>query len=121
MILRHQKLQPPAGKDNEIKPNTERSDLWKSTNTFFKNTGVELGHAQISFDLFDFAVGVKKGYKNIKTFSDISKHSNGNMYYYPEYNSRTNGLKFSNELYHNLTRKVAWEAVFRIRLSQGWN
>lgn len=30
-------------------------------------------------------------------------------------------MKFSNELYHNLTRKIAWEAVFRIRLSQGWN
>ena len=43
------------------------------------------------------------------------------MFYYPDYNSRTNGLKFSNELYHNLTRKIAWEAVFRIRLSQGWN
>jgi hypothetical protein len=30
-------------------------------------------------------------------------------------------LKFSNELYHNLSRKNAWEAVFRIRLSQGFN
>ena len=29
-------------------------------------------------------------------------------------------MKFSNELYHNLTRKHAWEAVFRIRLSQGF-
>ena len=42
------------------------------------------------------------------------------MYYYPEYSSRTHNLKFSNELYHNLTRKIAWEAVFRIRLSQGY-
>ena len=33
---------------------------------------------------------------------------------------RTHGTKFSNELYHNLSRKTAWEAVFRIRLSQGW-
>lgn len=71
MILRNPKLQPPAGQE-EKKTGVERSDLWKSTNTFFKNTGVELGHAQISFDLFDFAVGVKKGYKNIKTFGDIS-------------------------------------------------
>jgi protein transport protein SEC24 len=78
---------------------------------------VELGHAQITFDLFDFSVGIKKGYKNIKTFGDICARSNGNLYYYPEYNSRTHGLKFSNELYHNLTRKIAWEAVFRIRLS----
>ncbi len=29
-------------------------------------------------------------------------------------------MKFTNELYHNLTRKHAWEAVFRIRLSTGF-
>jgi len=67
--------------------------------------------------LFDFSVGIAKGYKNIKTFSDISQRSNGSIYYYPEFNVRTNGTKFSNELYHNLSRKCAWEAVFRIRLS----
>jgi hypothetical protein len=60
-------------------------------------------------------------YKNVKTFSDIVAHSSGNMYYYPEFSSRTHGLKFTNELYHNLTRKIAWEAVFRIRLSHGFN
>lgn len=59
-------------------------------------------------------------YKNIKTFSDISAHSSGNMYHYPEFNARTHSLKFTNELYHNLTRKLAWEAVFRIRLSHGF-
>jgi protein transport protein SEC24 len=30
-------------------------------------------------------------------------------------------MKFSNELYHCLTRRVAWEAVFRIRTSTGFN
>jgi hypothetical protein len=30
-------------------------------------------------------------------------------------------LKFTNELYHSLTRKIAWEAVFRIRVSFGFN
>jgi hypothetical protein len=84
-------------------------------------TGTELAHGQISFDLFDFSHGVKKGYKNVKTFSDISARSSGNFYYYPEFSDRTHGLKFSNELYHNLTRKIAWEAVFRIRLSAGYN
>ena len=43
------------------------------------------------------------------------------MYYYPEYDARKNALKLQNELYHNLTRNIAWEAVFRIRLSHGFN
>lgn len=29
-------------------------------------------------------------------------------------------MKFTNELYHNLTRSSAWEAVFRIRVSYGF-
>jgi hypothetical protein len=120
MVLRHPKLQPtPNAK--EIKAGVERIDLMQSTNSFFKNTGCELAHGQISFDLFDFTWGIKKGYKNIKTFSDISARSSGNVYYYPEYDQRKSSLKFSNELYHNLTRKMAWEAVFRVRLSHGFN
>lgn len=117
-VLRSPKLQPPAGK--ELKTGMERLDLWQSTNQFFKNTGTELAHGQISFDLFDFSHGMKKGYKNVRTFSDISSRSSGNFYYYPEFNAYTNGLKFSNELHHNLTRPIAWEAVFRIRLSHGF-
>lgn len=116
MILRHPKLQPPTGKDPP-KQGAERMDLWSSANGFFKNTGVELAHSQISFDLFSFGWGSKNVYKNIKTFSDIPERSSGNLYYYPEFNAALSGLKFSNELYHNLTRKIAWEAVFRIRLS----
>ena len=118
MILRHPKLQ--SAKDQQPKSGMERLDLWQSTNSFFKNTGTELAHGQISFDLFDFSYGQKKGYKNFKTFSDISARSSGNCYFYPEFNQRTHSLKFSNELYHNLSRKLAWEAVFRIRLSHGF-
>lgn len=53
--------------------------------------------------------------------SDLARRSSGNLYYYPEYNPRTLAMKFSNELYHGLTRKMAWEAVFRIRTSFGFN
>ena len=51
----------------------------------------------------------------------MARKSSGNLYYYQEFTSRTQGLKFSNELYHNLTRRTAWEGVFRIRTSFGWN
>ena len=64
---------------------------------------------------------MKKGYKNAKLFSDISARSSGNFYYYPEFNAYSNNLKFSNELHHNLTRNIAWESVFRVRLSHGFN
>jgi len=42
------------------------------------------------------------------------------MFYYPEFNPNVHGLKFQNELYHILTRQMAWESVFRVRISNGW-
>ena len=91
-ILRHSKLQPPPAsadkKDDKNKAtgyNPERLELWRSTNYFFKNTAIDFAHRHISFDLYDFSVGVKKGYKNIKTFSDLCAYSNGNLYYYPDF------------------------------------
>jgi len=102
-------------------PNTaERLDLVNSTNPYFSNTGSELAHMQITCDLFIFTHG-KNQYKNMATFADLSRKSSGNLYYYPEYSYRSQGLKFSNELYHCLTRRTAWEAVFRIRTSYGYN
>ena len=52
--------------------------------------------------------------------SDLARLSNGNLFYYPEFNYYTTGLKFTNELYTSLTRQNAWEAVFRIRTSVGF-
>lgn len=98
----------------------ERTDLVNPTNSYFANTGSELAHTQISCDLFIFTHG-KNQYKNIATFSDIARKSSGNIYYYQDFNSRVSGLKFSNELYHCLTRKLAWEGVFRIRVSFGFS
>ncbi len=102
-------------------PNTaERIDLVNSTNPYFANTASELAHMHMSCDLYIFTHG-KNQYKNLQTFADLARKSSGNLYYYQEFNARTFGLKFTSELYHNLTRKIAWEGVFRIRLSNGFN
>jgi hypothetical protein len=44
MILKHPKL-APANAANPPKQGAERIDLWQSSNSFFKNTGVELAHS----------------------------------------------------------------------------
>ena len=80
----------------------------------------ELAHQQISLDMFVFVQPGQQIYKNLATMGDLPKFASGNLYYYPGFNARTHGMKFSNELYDNLTRKIAWEAVFRIRLSEGF-
>ncbi|CDW76512.1 sec23 sec24 trunk domain containing protein [Stylonychia lemnae] len=114
-IIKHPMLAP------KTLPNTaERIDLVNSTNPYFANTGTELGHLHMSCDLFIFTHG-KNQYKNLQTFADLARKSSGNLFYYQDFNSRTFGLKFSNELYHSLVRRTAWEGVFRIRTSAGFN
>lgn len=71
-------------------------------------------------DLFCFTLG-KGVFKNLNTMSDLAKYSSGNLFYYPEFDYYTAGLKFTNELYNSLTRSCAWEACFRIRTSAGFN
>jgi hypothetical protein len=86
---------------------------------------MELAHSQITCDLFIFTHGSRNQhggqYKNLANLSDLAKRSSGSLYYYTDYSPRTLAMKFSNELYHCLTRRVAWEAVFRVRTSTGFN
>lgn len=107
-------LQPKPTADQNI------GDKFTSSNLFFSNQASDLAHSQISVDLFVFTIG-KGVYKNLQTMSDIARYSSGNLYYYPDYEYYQSFLKFSNELYNCLTRSCAWEAVFRIRTSTGYN
>ena len=75
---------------------------------------------QVSVDLFVFSVG-KGIFKNLQTLADLARFSNGSLFYYPDYEYYQSGIKFTNELYNSLTRSCAWEAVFRVRTSTGFN
>lgn len=91
-----------------------------SSNEYFQNTGSELAHVQISVDMFVFTTG-KQQFKNIATFADMARQSCGSLYFYSEFDVYQHSMKFTNELYTNLTRANAWESVFRIRTSAGFN
>jgi protein transport protein SEC24 len=118
--VKHPLLQPKQANT------ADRLDLMNATNPYFANTASELAHNHITCDLFVFTQGVgtkAQQYKNLATMSDLARRSSGNLYYYPEYSVQGRGclaMKFSNELYHALSRKTAWEAVFRIRVSTGF-
>lgn len=91
-----------------------------SSNNYFVNTGSELAHIQISVDLFVFTTG-KQQFKNLQTFADLARNSSGNLYFYSEFDVYQHAMRFTNELYTCLTRASAWESVFRIRTSAGFN
>ena len=91
-----------------------------SSNEYFLNTGSELAHVQISVDLFIFTTG-KNQFKNLQTFADMARNSCGSLFFYDEFDVYQHAMKFTNELYTCLTRQNAWESVFRVRTSSGFN
>lgn len=105
-------LKPEAAKETHAK--------FSSSNMYYAKKASELAHCQVSVDLFVFTQQ-KNQFRNLQTLSDIARLSNGSLFFYPEFNYYTTGMKFSNELYTVLTRQNAWEAVFRIRTSTGFN
>lgn len=107
-------LQPKAGTEQNV------GDKFAPSNNFFSNTASEMAHQQVSVDLFVFTIG-KGVFKNLHTMSELARFSNGNLFYYPDYEYYQTGLKFTNELYNTLTRSCGWESVFRIRTSTGFN
>jgi len=59
-------------------------------------------------------------YLNLQTFSDLSRYTNGRLYYYPRFSSESDGIKLNTEFANTLSAKIAWEAVGRIRTSHGY-
>lgn len=111
---RHPMLQLKPQNQNDL------SSKFASSTPYFGNTASELAHVQISVDLFIFTTG-KNQFRNVQTFSDLARKSSGNLYFYSEFDVYQHAMKFTNELYTCLTRQHAWEAVFRIRTSAGFN
>jgi len=69
--------------------------------------------------MFIFSLGSGQ-FKNLATFGELASKSSGTLHFYPEFNVMTGAMKFTNELYHCLTRRNAWEAVFRVRTTLGF-
>ena len=51
----------------------------------------------------------------------MARQSCGSLFFYSEFDVYQHSMKFTNELYTNLTRANAWESVFRVRTSAGFN
>lgn len=91
-----------------------------SSNVILRDLAMKMAHCFISIDLFVLSTGLEC-FRNLQTMADLAKFSSGNLFYYPNYEYYKLGLRFTNELYSCLTRECAWEAVFRLRTSPGFN
>ena len=82
---------------------------------FYKKKAVRMSRFQISADVFFFS----NTYTDVSTVGEIARFTGGQIYRYPDFRVATDSTKFAQDLYRNLTRTTAWEAVVRVRASDG--
>jgi protein transport protein SEC24 len=84
-------------------------------NPYYQKKATELIKHQIGVDLFLFS----GEYTDVATLANLPKYTGGTTYYYPGFNPTRDGERFSQELERTLTREMAWEAVARVRITNG--
>eukprot|EP00927_Polykrikos_kofoidii_P077431 TRINITY_DN74368_c0_g1_i1.p1 TRINITY_DN74368_c0_g1~~TRINITY_DN74368_c0_g1_i1.p1 ORF type:complete len:988 (+),score=151.21 TRINITY_DN74368_c0_g1_i1:40-3003(+) len=104
-------------RDNQSILGTDREvELLRPVGDGFRQLAFELTKAQISVELF----ACPQAYVDLASISMLAKHTAGDVRYYPQFHIHHAGMKLKSELMHVLSRYMGWEAVMRIRVSQGW-
>ncbi|XP_071717053.1 protein transport protein SEC24 C-like isoform X2 [Rutidosis leptorrhynchoides] len=80
-----------------------------------KTMAIEFAEYQVSVDVFI----TTQSYVDIASISVIPKMTGGQIYYYHPFSARSDPAKLYNDLRWNVTRPQGFEAVMRVRCSQG--
>jgi protein transport protein SEC24 len=84
-------------------------------NSFYTDIGKECVSVGCSVDLFLF----NNAYVDVSTLSQVSRLTGGQVYKYTYFQTDTDGERFLNDLEHNLSRPVVFDAIMRVRTSTG--
>lgn len=82
---------------------------------FYKKLAVECSRQQVCVDVWLFGAA----YCDCVTIGQLAKHTGGSVTHMPAFSAPRDGEALARELTHNLTREQGWEAVMRVRCSQG--
>lgn len=110
---------PGSLKYRDVAPSSVKMDTLNMApaSDFYKKLALECSSQQIAVDLFCFS----GQFIDVSTVSCISKFSSGQVFYYPDFHHRkeTSRQKFEQDLKRYLTRKIGFEAVMRVRCTEG--
>ncbi|KAI9206218.1 Sec23/Sec24 trunk domain-containing protein [Polychytrium aggregatum] len=89
--------------------------LYEPQEYFWKKMGQDCATAGINVDFYLFP----HAYIDVATLSTLSSLTGGDTYSYHNFEAARDGLKFGNDLKRNLLRSFAYDALLRIRCSNG--
>ncbi|KAH0543298.1 hypothetical protein FGG08_002361 [Glutinoglossum americanum] len=103
--------------DQKIHNTDSEKKLFTTEHPGFKKTAQKMVESGIGVDFFLAAPG--GGYLDIATVGHVSAATGGETFYYPNFLSPRDTPKFSQEIKHTVTRETGYQALMKVRCSNG--
>ncbi|KAK1417403.1 hypothetical protein QVD17_26530 [Tagetes erecta] len=103
------------GRTNISAGEKEPHKLLQAVDKTMKTLAIEFAEYQVSVDVFI----TTQSYVDIASISVVPKTTGGQIYYYHPFSALSDPAKLYNDLRWNVTRPQGFEAVMRVRCSQG--
>ncbi|KAJ0988877.1 hypothetical protein J5N97_007233 [Dioscorea zingiberensis] len=103
------------GKTNAFSADKEAHKLLQPADKTLKTMAVEFAESQVCVDVFL----TTQSFVDIASVSVISRTTGGQVYYYYPFSALSDSAKLYNDLRWNISRPQGFEAVMRVRCSQG--
>ncbi|XP_022844975.1 protein transport protein Sec24-like At4g32640 isoform X2 [Olea europaea var. sylvestris] len=103
------------GRSNKSAGEKEAQKLLQPADKTLKTMAIEFAEYQVCVDLFI----TTQTYVDIASISVVTKTTGGQVYYYYPFSALSDPAKLYNDLRWNVTRPQGFEAVMRVRCSQG--
>ncbi|KAF5802504.1 putative Zinc finger, Sec23/Sec24-type, sec23/Sec24, trunk domain, sec23/Sec24, helical [Helianthus annuus] len=103
------------GRTNISAGEKEPHKLLQPVDKTLKTMAIEFAEYQVSVDVFL----TTQSYVDIASISIVPRTTGGQMYYYHPFSALSDPAKLYNDLRWNVTRPQGFEAVMRVRCSQG--
>ncbi|KAK5020276.1 COPII coat Sec23p-Sfb3p heterodimer component [Cryomyces antarcticus] len=105
-------------RDKQEMHNTDaEKKLFTTEHPGWRKTATKMVEAGVGVDFFMAAPS--GGYLDIATIGHVSSTTGGETFYYPNFHSPRDTLKLSKEIKHTVTRETGYQALMKVRCSNG--
>lgn len=97
--------------------NDAEKKLFTTEHPSWKKCGEKMVQSGVGVDFF--VATAAGGYLDLATVGHVSATSGGEMFYYPNFHAPRDSLQLSKEIRHTVTRDTGYQALMKVRCSNG--
>ncbi|MCJ1390870.1 COPII coat Sec23p-Sfb3p heterodimer component [Xylographa bjoerkii] len=103
--------------DNKLHGIETERKLFQTEHAGWKKTATKMVESGVGVDFFIASPGGV--YMDIATIGHVSAQSGGETFFYPNFHAQRDALKLSLEVKHTITRETGYQALMKVRCSNG--